>query len=87
MRRPLALAVAALALVLPASPLAFDNTEPLAAKQWYLEQDNAWSFWPTPPKLFPVSVAVIDSGIDGGHPDLIGPRRRSEVVRRRLALP
>ena len=71
-RRPLALAVAALALVLPASSLAFDNTEPLAAKQWYLEQDNAWSFWQTPPKLFPIRVAVIDSGIDGGHPDLVG---------------
>jgi hypothetical protein len=71
-RRPLALAVAALALVLPAASLAFDNTEPLAAKQWYLDQDNAWSFWQSPPKLFPVRVAVIDSGIDGRHPDLMG---------------
>ena len=72
MKRPLALAVAALALALPASSLAFDNTEPLAAKQWYLEQDNAWSFWQAPPKLSPIRVAVIDSGIDGGHPDLMG---------------
>ena len=40
-RAPLALA--ALALVVPAVALAFDNTEPYAAKQWYLEQDNAWS--------------------------------------------
>jgi hypothetical protein len=71
-KRPLALAVALLALVLPAASLAFDNTEPLAAKQWYLEQDNAWSFWPERPKLFPIRVAVIDSGIDGGHPDLMG---------------
>ena len=66
MRRPLALAVAALALVLPASSLAFDNTEPLAAKQWYLEQDNAWSFWQAPPKLFPIRVAVIGSAYDLG---------------------
>ena len=51
---------------------AFDNTEPLAAKQWYLEQDNAWSFWPTVPQLYPVRVAVIDSGIDGDHPEFIG---------------
>jgi serine protease len=67
-------AVAALvaALAVPAAALAFDNTEPLAAKQWYLQQDQAWDFWPTQPKLSPVKVAVIDSGIDGGHPDLLG---------------
>jgi hypothetical protein len=70
--RRVTLAIAALALVLPAASLAFDNNEPLAAKQWYLEQDNAWSFWQAPPRLFPVRVAVIDSGIDGGHPDLMG---------------
>jgi subtilisin family serine protease len=74
MSRRLALALAALAVVLavPAVALAFDNLEPLASKQWYLEQDQAWTFWPTQPKLFPVKVAVIDSGIDGGHPDLVG---------------
>jgi subtilisin family serine protease len=58
--------------LLAAPALAFDNTEPLAAKQWYLEHDNAWTFWPTMPKLFPVNVAVIDTGIDGTHPDLMG---------------
>ena len=57
---------------MPAVAAAFPNTEPLAAKQWYLEQDNAWDFWPTMPQLFPVKVAVIDSGIDGSHPDLVG---------------
>ncbi len=57
---------------MPAASLAFDNTEPLASKQWYLEQDNAWSFWQAPPKLFPIRVAVIDSGVDGGHPELMG---------------
>jgi hypothetical protein len=71
----LARAVAAVALVaavcaVPAS--AFDNTEPLAAKQWYLTVDHAWDFWATQPKLAPIRVAVIDSGIDGDHPEFAG---------------
>jgi subtilisin family serine protease len=76
--RGLALATVALALVVPALALAagtassFENTEPLAARQWYLEQDRAWELWPVRPDLFPVRVAVVDSGIDGGHPDLRG---------------
>jgi subtilisin family serine protease len=53
--------------------LQFDNTEPDAAQQWYLPQDNAWSHWPTQPTdLAPVKVAVIDSGIDAGHPEFAG---------------
>ncbi len=71
MRRLLALAALA-ALALPAAAAAFANTEPLAAKQWYLDADQAWSFWPQMPQLPLVRVAVIDSGIDGSHPDLIG---------------
>lgn len=51
---------------------AFDNTEPFAAKQWYLTEDHAWDFWPTPPELYPVKVAVIDSGIDRDHPEFVG---------------
>ena len=58
--------------MLAAPAFAFDNTEPLAAEQWYLVQDKAWSYWPTPPKLFSIKVAVIDTGIDGSHPDLMG---------------
>ncbi len=72
MTRALVLALAALALALPAAAAAFDNTEPYAAQEWYLAQDSAWSFWPTAPQLFPIKVAVIDSGIDGTHPDLVG---------------
>jgi subtilisin family serine protease len=72
-RRRALLAAAFAALALPALAVAFSNTEPLAAKQWYLEQDRAWDFWPTAmPQLFPVKVAVVDSGIDGSHPDLVG---------------
>jgi subtilisin family serine protease len=71
-RRRAALALAAIVLALPVSAFAFDNTEPLGASQWYLDQDQAWSFWSAPPQLFPVKVAVIDSGIDGTHPEFTG---------------
>ena len=74
MSRPfaLALSVVTLGLAVPAVALAFDNLEPLAAKEWYLGSDHAWTFWPEQPKLFPVKVAVIDSGIDGTHPEFVG---------------
>ncbi len=72
MRRRIAVGVALAALVLPAAAAAFDNLEPLAAHQWYLTEDRAWTYWPTQPQLFPVSVAVIDSGIDGTHPEFVG---------------
>ena len=71
MRRVAAVLVLA-ALVVPALAAAFPNTEPLAAKQWYIEHDAAWDFWPTMPQLYPVKVAIVDSGIDGSHPDLMG---------------
>jgi hypothetical protein len=88
--RLLAAVAGALALALASAAVAgaFDNTEPLAAKQWYLEQDNAWDFWPTVPQLYPVKVAIVDSGIDRGHPSSRPDRRRplrswAPVVRRR----
>lgn len=71
MTKPLLCAVAA-ALLAPALALAFGNTEPLAAQQWYLTQDRAWSYWPEEPTLATVKVAVIDSGIDYGHPEFAG---------------
>jgi len=49
--------------------LAFSPNDTLAAKQWYLQQDRAFDFWPELPLLPPVKVAVVDSGIDLGHPD------------------
>ena len=52
--------------------LAFTPTDPLAAKQWHLDQDHATSFWPEFPALSGPKVAVIDSGIDGGHPEFAG---------------
>jgi len=71
-KRLLALAAAAAALVTASGAAAFDNTEPFAAQQWYLTRDLAWDFWESPPELARVKVAIIDSGIDGEHPDLIG---------------
>jgi subtilisin family serine protease len=71
-RRAVCLVLAATALALPAVAHGFDNTEPFATRQWYLTEDEAWSYWSTQPQLLPVRVAVIDSGIDGSHPDLKG---------------
>ena len=65
-----AFALGALALAAPAA--AFTPTDPLAARQWYLVQDHAFDLWPDlPPNLAPVKVAVIDSGIDIGHPEFV----------------
>ena len=74
MRRVWLAAVAAALLIVPVAFArhTFTDTEPFAAKEWYLEADNAWSFWPTVPTLTPVRVAVIDSGIDGSHPEFLG---------------
>jgi subtilase family protein len=62
----------AASLLFPALAVAFPNPEPLAAQQWYLDVDRAWSYWPVQPTLAPVKVAVIDSGIDYGHPEFAG---------------
>lgn len=52
--------------------LSFDVDDPLAPQQWYLERTRALSKWVVPPSLAPVRVAVIDSGLDLGHPELAG---------------
>lgn len=54
--------------------LAFTTDDPLAPRQWYLARDRAFDFWPAFPKLATVKVAVIDSGIDGGHPEFLPGR-------------
>lgn len=65
--------VAAAALTVAAPAAAFVPTNPLAPKQWYLDQDHAFDAWPTPPaNLAPVTVAIIDSGIDASLPDFAG---------------
>ena len=39
-------------------------------RQWYLEQLRAYGAWEVLPPLAAVRVAVIDSGVDAGHPEL-----------------
>ncbi len=50
----------------------FTTNDPLAQRQWYLVQDRAFDYWPEMPDLFPIRVAVVDSGIDRGHPEFAG---------------
>ena len=54
--------------------LAFTPTDPLVSDQWYLSYSNFYTSWITLPKFEQIPVAVIDSGVDAGHPDL-GPRQ------------
>jgi hypothetical protein len=51
--------------------LSFTPTDPLAKRQWYLQEVRAFDFWPQLPLVrAPVYVAVIDSGVDATHPEL-----------------
>ncbi|MDQ3778840.1 MAG: S8 family serine peptidase, partial [Actinomycetota bacterium] len=52
--------------------LAFTPSDPLAGRQWHLGAVNAFSAWPQRPTLPGMRIAVIDSGIDGGHPEFRG---------------
>jgi stage II sporulation protein D len=57
-----------------ARTLAWTPTDPLAAREWNLAAVNAFAYSdviPGPPDT-PVTVAVIDSGIDRTSPDLVG---------------
>ncbi len=57
-------------LAFPEPSFAFAPTDPLASDQWYLGAIHAFDAWPVfPANLLPVRVGVIDSGIDGGHPE------------------
>ena len=72
------LAVLVLALVAVSSAAgersrsAFAPNDPLLARQWYVTQNRAFDFWAELPLLPAVRVAVIDSGIDAGHPEFAG---------------
>jgi subtilisin family serine protease len=78
-RRALAAAALVAALAGPAAAVAATlPNDPLAGRQWYLGRDRALDVFDAAKALFPVRVAVIDSGIDLGHPEL-----RSRVVAKR----
>jgi AhpD family alkylhydroperoxidase len=46
--------------------------DPLLPQQWYAAQNRSFDAWPEQPPLAAVRVAVIDSGVDGTHPELRG---------------
>jgi subtilisin family serine protease len=73
--RAVAVALAALAVAAPASAAvsraAFAPNDPLVPRQWHLAANRAFDAWEELPPLAPVRVAVIDSGVDGKHPDLV----------------
>ena len=63
---------------------AYAPNDVLAPKQWHLEFNRTFDFWETPTILPAVRVAVIDSGIDGDHPDFAGKIADAKSLRRRL---
>ena len=50
--------------------LSFTPNDPFTIRQWYLNRIHAFDAWLQMPTLTPVRVAVLDSGIDSGHPEL-----------------
>lgn len=52
--------------------LAFAPSDPMFGRQWYVGAVKGFDAWPQRPTLPGMRVAVIDSGIDGGHPEFLG---------------
>jgi subtilisin family serine protease len=69
MRRLLAGLGLAAALAVPAA--AFTPTDPLVPRQWYLAANHTYDSWSELPAFAPVRIAILDSGIDAGHPELM----------------
>ncbi len=65
-------AAAPAATAFRASSGLFAPDDPLVSRQWYLEQDRAFDYWPVLPSLPPVLVGLVDTGIDAGHPEFAG---------------
>jgi hypothetical protein len=73
MKRAADLGALAAALVLPAVAAAAQAPDdPLAPRQWYLARDRALDVFNAAQQLLAVRVAVIDSGVELGHPELKG---------------
>lgn len=53
-------------------PLAFTPNDPLLARQWHHAKIGTPTAWNTTTGLSSIIVAILDSGIDGTHPDLTG---------------
>ena len=56
----------------PGAGRSFLPTDPFATRQWHLSAVQAFDAWVQRPTLPSMRVAVIDSGIDGGHPEFAG---------------
>ncbi len=90
-RRALSLArareeVAYAELVTASRRLAFEPNDPLYPQQWYLPVVRAFDHWLAKPPHPPVRVAIVDSGIDGSHPDFAGRIAASKSFVRGSAL-
>ncbi|GAB4441262.1 MAG: hypothetical protein OHK0015_38360 [Chloroflexi bacterium OHK40] len=70
MRRTLAI-VAALAMLGPAAAQQAPPDDPLFAQQWALQRIGAPCVWARTTGNQGVTVAVLDSGVDPAHPDLV----------------
>jgi subtilisin family serine protease len=66
----LALLTLGLALGLASVAGAFTPTDPFVPRQWYLAANHTYDAWPSPPEFSPVRIAIVDSGVDAGHPEL-----------------
>jgi hypothetical protein len=65
-------AVAVSLAIVSAGAEAFVPTDPLASQQWYLADSRMFDFWPNAPPVLPeVLVAIVDSGVDAGHPEFV----------------
>ena len=54
--------------------LAFKPNDPMLYRQWYVTATHAfdaWPTWPVRPTLGSVKVAIVDSGVDAFHPELL----------------
>jgi subtilisin family serine protease len=55
--------------------LSLTPTDPFVSRQWYLAASHFYESWLTFPAFERIPVAVIDSGIDAGHPEFASPPR------------
>jgi subtilisin family serine protease len=74
MRRALVVAGLAAAVAVPAAAAGGSQqpNDPYLSRQWYVARDHALDTFDAAKQLFNVRVAVIDSGVEAGHPELKG---------------